>query len=98
MQIAASDFVRIDIALLRAAIVAALLRAGCDDANARATADVMVRAEEDGCSSHGLFRLPGFLAALNCGKARGDVTPDVTQLAPGVIRIDGKRGLSPLAT
>ena len=78
--------------------VAALLRAGCDDMNAGATARVLVRAEEDGCTSHGLFRLPGFLAALKCGKARGDAVPDVTRLAPGVVRVDGKRGLSPLAT
>jgi delta1-piperideine-2-carboxylate reductase len=88
----------VDIPTLRAVATAALARAGCDEANARATADVLARAEEDGCSSHGLFRLPGFLAALKCGKARGDIAPDATLLAPGVIRIDGKRGLSPLAT
>lgn len=77
---------------------AALLRAGCDEAHAAATAQVLVRAEEDGCSSHGLFRLPGFLAALRCGKATGDIAPVVEKLAPGVIRVDGRRGLSPLAT
>ena len=76
----------------------ALLAAGCDETSARATSAVLIRAEEDGCSSHGLFRLPGFLAALTCGKAKGDVAPVVTRLAPGVVRIDGGRGLSPLAT
>lgn len=83
---------------LRDVAATALLRAGCDEAHARAAAQVLARAEEDGCSSHGLFRLPGFLAALKCGKAKGDVAPDVTRLAPGVIRIDGRRGLSPPAT
>ena len=98
MKNAAPDTIRIEIATLRETARAALLRAGCDEANARATAQVMTRAEEDGCSSHGLFRLSGFLAALACGKARGDVAPESTLLAPGVIRIDGRRGLSPLAT
>lgn len=77
---------------------AALVRAGCDAANAEATAEVIARAEADGCASHGVFRLPGFLAALKCGKAKGDATPNVTRLAPGVVRIDGGRGLSPLPT
>ncbi|MDE2362457.1 MAG: Ldh family oxidoreductase [Hyphomicrobiales bacterium] len=83
---------------IRAVAETALRRAGCDDANARATAQVLARAEEDGCASHGLFRLPGFLAALRCGKARGDVAPAAARLAPGVVRIDGGRALSPLAT
>ncbi|MFT4097487.1 MAG: Ldh family oxidoreductase [Rhodoblastus sp.] len=82
----------------REAAFAALIAAGCDEAQARAAAAVLARAEEDGCASHGLFRLPGFVAALRCGKARGDAAPAATHLAPGVLRIDGGRGLSPLAT
>ncbi|MCB1544620.1 MAG: Ldh family oxidoreductase [Rhodoblastus sp.] len=81
-----------------AAARAALRAAGCDEAHARAAAAVLVRAEQDGCASHGLFRLPGFVAALKCGKANGDAAPNVTYLAPGVVRIDGRRALSPLAT
>jgi len=90
--------IRIDPAALGETAFAALRRAGCDEPNARAAAHVLVRAEQDGCASHGLFRLPGFLAALACGKAKGDAVPDVTRLAPGVVRVDGRRGLSPLAT
>ncbi|MCB1541970.1 MAG: Ldh family oxidoreductase [Rhodoblastus sp.] len=77
---------------------AALAAAGCDEAHARAAAAVLARAEQDGCASHGLFRLPGFVAALKCDKASGDAAPNVTSLAPGVVRIDGRRALSPLAT
>jgi delta1-piperideine-2-carboxylate reductase len=90
--------IAVDATEIRAVARTALLLAGCDAANAEATADALARAEEDGCASHGLFRLPGFLAALACGKARGDVAPVVARLAPGVIRVDGLRGLSPLAT
>ncbi len=82
----------------RDAAFAALTAAGCDEAHAHAAAAVLARAETDGCASHGLFRLPGFIAALRCGKARGDAAPDVAHLAPGVVRVDGGRGLSPLAT
>ena len=92
------EFVTLDLATIEAAAQAALIAAGCDEANARATAAVLTRAEQDGCASHGLFRLPGFVAALRCGKAKGDAAPNVTRLAPGVVQIDGGRGLSALAT
>jgi len=98
MSSASSEFVTLDLARIEAAARAALAAAGCDEAHARATAQVLARAEGDGCASHGLFRLPGFLAALKCGKAKGDVAPQVTRLGPGVVRVDGGRGLSPLAT
>ena len=37
---------------------------GCDDANAGAVARTITAAERDGSPSHGLFRLPGYVAAL----------------------------------
>ncbi len=93
-----TDWIVVTDEAARAAAHAALRAAGCDEAHARATAAVLVRAEQDGCASHGLFRLPGFVAALRCGKATGCAAPDVTYLAPGVVRVDGKRGLSPFPT
>ena len=87
----------VSLATLSDVATAALRRAGCNAAHARATAGVMVRAEQDGCSSHGLFRLPGYLAALRSGKVAGDATPVVASLASGLIRIDGQRGFAPLA-
>jgi delta1-piperideine-2-carboxylate reductase len=57
----------------------------------------MTRAEEDGCASHRLFRLAGYLGALRIGKANGRANPAATQIAPGVVRIDGARALAPLA-
>jgi len=98
MSVPPPEFVTLDLATIEAASRAALIAAGCDEAHARAAAAVLVRAEQDGCASHGLFRLPGFVAALKCGKAKGDAAPNVTRLAPGVVRVDGGRGLSPLAT
>ena len=97
-DISSPEFVTLDVAEIAAAARAALIAAGCDEAQARTTAAVLVRAEEDGCASHGLFRLPGFVAALRCGKAKGNAAPNVTHLAPGVVRVDGGRGLSARAT
>ena len=70
---------------------------GCDDANAEAVADAITRAERDLCTSHGLFRLPGYVASLRSGKVNGAARPKVETLAPGVLRIHGDGGFAPLA-
>ena len=41
-----------------------LVGGGCDEENAKAVAGTIHDAERDGCSSHGLFRLPGYIASL----------------------------------
>ncbi|MBX2855348.1 MAG: Ldh family oxidoreductase [Rhodobacteraceae bacterium] len=75
----------------------ALQNNGCDEQNANAVARTITRAERDGCASHGLFRLPGYLKALKSGKANGRADPKVEQLAPSVVRVDGDLGFAPLA-
>ena len=75
----------------------ALSCAGCDDANAGAVAAVMTAADGDGCASHGIFRLAGYLASLKSGKVDGKVRPSVARLAPAVIQIDGHGGFAPFA-
>lgn len=75
----------------------ALTRHGCDEMNAAACAGVMIAAEADRCESHGLFRLPGYVASLKSGKVDGKVRPEVTRPAPGIVRVDGKGGFAPLA-
>lgn len=87
----------VSLAELESTTRAALRRAGCDEANAAAVADVIARAERDGCPSHGLFRLPGYLASLRSGLVNGGARPDASPLAPGIVRIEGRGGLAPLA-
>ena len=70
---------------------------GCDANNANAVADVITAAERDGCHSHGLMRLAGYVAALDSGKVDGHASPEVQQLAPAVVRVDGNGGFAPLA-
>ncbi len=53
-----------------------LLNAGADEHNAAILASVLVNAERDGSHSHGLFRLPAYVAGLKSKKltaARGQM-------------------------
>lgn len=70
---------------------------GCDDANAAATAKTVSTAERDGSESHGLYRLPGYVASLRSGKVAGNAVPTVEQVTPAAIRLDGNNGMAPLA-
>jgi delta1-piperideine-2-carboxylate reductase len=76
---------------------AALAEHSCDEENAAAVADVVTAAERDGCPSHGLFRVPGYVAALKSGKVNGRARPSVERLAPGVLKVNGHGGFAPLA-
>ncbi len=81
---------------VRSMTIAALNASGADRANAEAVADVVTRAERDGCASHGVFRVPGYCKALIAGDSKGDAKPTVERRAPGVVFVDGDRGLAPL--
>jgi len=70
---------------------------GCDAANAGAGARTIAAAERDGSVSHGLFRLPGYVASLRSGKVNGRARPREEPLTPAAIRLDGDRGFAPLA-
>jgi len=70
---------------------------GCDDANAAALADIVMRAERDGSHSHGLFRIPGYVKALRSGKVDGKARPTVTRTTPAVIRCEGHGCFAPMA-
>jgi delta1-piperideine-2-carboxylate reductase len=70
---------------------------GCDEANAVAVSDTIIAAESDICASHGLFRLPGYVASLRSGKVNGKAHPTSHDLARGVVRVDGDGGFAPVA-
>jgi delta1-piperideine-2-carboxylate reductase len=44
--------------------VDALLASGANRENAEAVAAVVRNADRDGCTSHGIFRVPGYCSAL----------------------------------
>ena len=51
----------------------------------------------DGSISHGLFRVPGYVAALASGKVRGNAQPKLTTVTPSLLRCDGDNSFAPLA-
>jgi len=70
---------------------------GCNYDNAAAVARTIAAAERDGCASHGLFRLPGYIASLRSGKVNGNAIPSVSRISPAVVRVEGDHGYAPLA-
>ena len=74
-----------------------LLHNGCDEINAEAVANTVTYAERDGSVSHGLFRIPGYVAALRSKKAKGNSRPTTEYLTQNTIRVDGDYGFAPIA-
>ena len=65
--------------------------------NAAIVADVITAAERDGAHSHGLMRLPGYLATLASGWIDGRAVPSVVDGAPGVVMTDARNGFAQVA-
>ena len=70
---------------------------GCDDDNSEAVARTVTHAERDGSVSHGLFRIPGYVAALRSKKVKGNARPKNNYLTQNTIRVDGDYGFAPMA-
>ena len=67
---------------IRELVTNIFLKQGCNQENASALANTITKAEEDGSSSHGLFRLPGYVASLKSGKVNGHASPRVVNKTP----------------
>jgi len=74
-----------------------LLHNGCDEINAEAVSKTVTHAERDGSVSHGLFRIPGYTAALRSKKVKGDACPTNHFRTQNAIRVDGDYGFAPTA-
>ena len=70
---------------------------GLSDDHATAITDTITAAERDECKSHGLFRVPGYMASVKSGKVTPDSMPTVQDLAPGVVQVNAHNGFAPLA-
>ena len=66
---------------------------------AEALATTIVKAECDGCTGHGLFRIQGYLASLRSGYVDGNAVPTIDRTRSSVLVADGRRGFAqaPLA-
>ena len=74
-----------------------LLFNGCDEINAEAVTRTVLNAERDGSISHGLFRIPGYVAALKSKKVKGNSRPTNHFRTQSIIRVDGDYGFAPIA-
>ena len=73
-----------------------LISNDCDKENADILSDTITRAEIDGSLSHGLFRLPSYVASLKSGKVNGKARPEVKKISPSVIKVLGNRAFAPM--
>ncbi len=70
------------------------LRHACSDHVAQLLASNMAGAERDGAHSHGVFRIKGNLGSLDSGWLDGRAVPVLEDVAPGMLRADGRNGFS----
>ena len=68
-----------------------------DEKNAEFVATTITHAERDGSVSHGLFRLPGYVASLKSKKVNGKAKPKIVKLSANTIRVEGDFGFAPTA-
>ena len=74
----------------------ALTKHGCDHLNADCVATTVTHAERDGSVSHGLFRIPGYVASLKSKKVNAVSRPTSNYLTQNAIRVDGDYGFAPV--
>ena len=68
---------------------------GCNQENATALSKIVHNAERDGSLSHGLFRVPGYIASLKSGKVRGNANPSIEHKLSSIISVNGDYGFAP---
>jgi delta1-piperideine-2-carboxylate reductase len=85
---------RISTAELASVLKAVFRRHGCSEPVAAILAGNMAGAERDGAHSHGIFRVNGNLGSLDSGWVDGKAVPVLEDVAPGVLRGDGRNGFS----
>ena len=92
-----SDTVRLSLDEVRSLAARALRARDCSEGQADAVARTVAAAERDGCTSHGLFRIPFYVAALERAGVAPRAEPRVVDDGSAVVHVDGGRGFCPLA-
>lgn len=78
-------------------VVSCFTKYGCTQSIAESVAKVIVAAEIDGCLSHGLFRVPGYVSSIKSGKVNCQAEPELRSVASGGMIVDGQGGFAPPA-
>ncbi len=74
-----------------------LIKNGADEYNSKTVATTVAHAERDGSISHGLFRIPGYIASLKSQKVKPNARPKIKFLSQNAIQVDGDYGFAPTA-
>lgn len=86
--------IRIKFDALKSLLKDIFLKNDTSDANADILAENCASCERDGALSHGIFRIPGYVASLNTGWVDGKAEPQVSKVGSSFIRIDAKNGFA----
>ena len=89
--------VRLTLDEVRALARRTLEENGFSPDHVEAISDLVVAAEADGCPSHGLMRLIGYVGAVRSGRINPRAQPKEEETAPAAVLIDGDGGYSTLA-
>lgn len=92
-----SDVEQLDLDSIYALANSALLSRGFSADQAGAIARNVTAAERDGCVSHGLFRIPFYVAAAANDDCDASAVPQHLAAAGAVVHIDAGHGFCPLA-
>ena len=88
---------KINLQEIKELVVSVFQNQGCDLPNANALAKTIVSAERDGSSSHGLFRVPGYVASLQSGKVNGKASPKIECQTPVILKCNADNGFASYA-
>ncbi|NND90129.1 MAG: Ldh family oxidoreductase [Granulosicoccus sp.] len=92
-----TDFRTLSLADIASLASAILVKRGFSVEQAAAIADTVTAAERDGCLSHGLFRIPFYVAALKNARADPRAVPTLQVSDSSVVHVDAHGGFCPLA-
>lgn len=88
---------RLSLAELETLATEVLTSQGFSVPQAQAIAETVALAERDGCLSHGLFRIPFYVAALQNENADPVIEPTLRVSDSSVVHVDAHGGFCPLA-
>lgn len=80
--------------ILKSMLARIFLKHGTSEFVADVLSENCAGCERDGAISHGIFRIPGYLASLDTGWVDGKAEPDITVVSPSFIRIDARNGFA----
>ncbi|MQB12323.1 Ldh family oxidoreductase [Agrobacterium sp. ICMP 6402] len=86
--------VRVEFDALKSLLLQIFLKHGTSQTVADILAANCAGCERDGAISHGIFRIPGYLASLDTGWVDGKAEPEISVVSPSFIRIDARNGFA----